>query len=222
VNTRIQYQFREPNRLKEALTHSSYANEHREKGLVCNERLEFLGDSVLSIVISDYIYRRFLDLDEGDLTKIRASIVCEDSLAIAAKRIDLGSVLYLGKGEERTGGRKRKSILADAFEAVIGAIYLDGGIEEARKFIRETLASIIEDGIQGRLNRDYKTEFQEYAQRNGEVSIRYEIVDQTGPDHCKEFEAAVFVDNNLCGQGVGSSKKEAEQEAAQDALEKVT
>lgn len=222
MNTRIQYQFREPNRLKEALTHSSYANEHREKGLVCNERLEFLGDSVLSIVISDYIYRRFLDLDEGDLTKIRASIVCEDSLAIAAKRIDLGSVLYLGKGEERTGGRKRKSILADAFEAVIGAIYLDGGIEEARKFIRETLASIIEDGIQGRLNRDYKTEFQEYAQRNGEVSIRYEIVDQTGPDHCKEFEAAVFVDNNLCGQGVGSSKKEAEQEAAQDALEKVT
>lgn len=222
MNTRIQYQFRQPNRLKEALTHSSYANEHREKGLVCNERLEFLGDSVLSIVISDYIYRRFLDLDEGDLTKIRASIVCEDSLAIAAKRIDLGAVLYLGKGEERTGGRKRKSILADAFEAVIGAIYLDGGIEEARKFIRETLASIIEDGIQGRLNRDYKTEFQEYAQRNGEVLIRYEIVDQTGPDHCKEFEAAVFVDNNLCGQGIGSSKKEAEQEAAQDALEKVT
>lgn len=222
METRIHYQFKEPNRLKEALTHSSYANEHREKGLVCNERLEFLGDSVLSIVISDYIYRKFLDLDEGDLTKIRASIVCEDSLAIAAKRIDLGGALYLGKGEEHTGGRKRKSILADAFEAVIGAIYLDGGIEEARKFIRETLASIIEDGIQGRLNRDYKTEFQEYAQRNGEVAIRYEIIDQTGPDHCKEFEAAVFVDENLCGQGIGSSKKEAEQEAAQDALEKLS
>ncbi len=222
METRIRYQFTEPNRLKEALTHSSYANEHREKGLVCNERLEFLGDSVLSIVISDYIYRRFLDLDEGDLTKIRASIVCEDSLAIAAKKIDLGRALYLGKGEEHTGGRKRKSILADAFEAVIGAIYLDGGIEEARKFIRETLASIIEDGIQGRLNRDYKTEFQEYAQRNGEVAIRYEIIDQTGPDHCKEFEAAVFVDENLCGQGIGSSKKEAEQEAAQDALEKLS
>lgn len=221
MNTKITYQFNEPKRLKEALTHSSYANEHREKGLLCNERLEFLGDSVLSIIISDYIYRRFMDLDEGDLTKIRASIVCEDSLAIAAKKIDLGSSLYLGKGEERTGGRKRKSILADAFEAVIGAIYLDGGIEEARKFIRETLASIIEDGIQGRLNRDYKTEFQEYVQRNGEVLIRYEIIDQTGPDHCKEFEAAVFVEETLCGQGVGSSKKEAEQEAAQDALEKI-
>lgn len=222
MENKIRYQFREPARLTEALTHSSYANEHRERGLVCNERLEFLGDSVLSIVISDYIYRRFLNLDEGDLTKIRASIVCEDSLAIAAKKIDLGNSLFLGKGEERTGGRKRKSILADAFEAVIGAIYLDGGIEEARAFIKETLQSIIEDGIKGRLNRDYKTEFQEYVQRNGEVSIRYEIIDQTGPDHCKEFEAAVFVDDTLYGQGSGSSKKEAEQEAAQDALEKLS
>jgi len=222
MNTKIQYAFQDPNRLTEALTHSSYANEHREQGLKCNERLEFLGDSVLSIVISDYIYRRFIDLDEGDLTKIRASIVCEDSLAIAAKKIDLGQSLYLGKGEELTGGRKRKSILADAFEAVIGAIYLDGGIEEARTFISESLKAIIDAGIHGRLNRDYKTEFQEYVQRNGEVAIRYDIIDQTGPDHCKEFQAAVYVDDRLYGQGIGFSKKEAEQEAAQDALEKLS
>ena len=222
MNTKIKYTFQDPNRLTEALTHSSYANEHREQGMKCNERLEFLGDSVLSIVISDYIYRRFMDLDEGDLTKIRASIVCEDSLAIAAKKINLGHVLYLGKGEELTGGRQRKSILADAFEAIIGAIYLDGGIEEARTFISESLKSIIDAGIHGRLTRDYKTEFQEYVQRNGEVAIRYDIIDQTGPDHLKKFHAAVSVDNQLYGQGIGFSKKEAEQEAAQDALEKLS
>ena len=212
----IGYVFKNKSYILEALTHSSYSNEN--KNYKFNERLEFLGDSVLSIVISDYLFKTEEDLPEGELTKIRANIVCEESLSEVASEINLGTFLLLGKGEEATGGRTRISILADALEAVIAAIYLDGGIEEARKFIFKYMEQIIKDSIKGKIFRDYKTYLQEELQSKGEQNIWYKLIEEKGPDHNKTFVMEVGINDTVLGVGEGKSKKDAEQVAAKAAL----
>ena len=202
----------------EALTHSSYSNEN--KNYPFNERLEFLGDSVLSIVISDYLFKKETKLPEGELTKIRANIVCEESLSEVSKNIHLGKYMLLGKGEEATGGRERISILADALEAVIAAIYLDGGIKCAREFILTNMEKIINDSIKGKIFRDYKTCLQEVLQSNGENNIWYKLIEEKGPDHNKRFVMEVGINDTVLGIGEGKSKKDAEQVAAKCALDK--
>lgn len=216
---KINYEFKNKNYILEALTHSSYSNEN--KSFDFNERLEFLGDSVLGIVISDYLFENEKYLPEGELTKIRANIVCEESLSEVAKNIDLGSFMFLGKGEEGTGGRERVSILADGFEAVIASIYLDSGLSDAKKFILKNMKDIIKRSREGKLFRDYKTYLQEILQINGKVAIEYKLADEKGPDHNKRFIMQVFVNDKLLGFGEGKSKKEAEQIAAKNAIEKI-
>lgn len=217
----IGYKFTNIEYLKVALTHSSYANENREKNVPFNERLEFLGDSVLGLVISRYLFENFPKHHEGKLTKMRASVVCEKSLWECAVNIELGKYLILGKGEERMGGRTRMSILADAFEALIAAIYLDSGLETVREWILGQLYESIMDASRGKMFKDYKTDFQETAQKNGDVDIRYEIENESGPDHNKTFLVNVYLDGRLMGKGEGTSKKKAEQNAAQNALIKI-
>ncbi|MEG1141527.1 MAG: ribonuclease III [Clostridia bacterium] len=212
----INYKFEKKEYILEALTHSSYSNENKNYDF--NERLEFLGDSVLSIVISDYLFNNETELPEGELTKLRANIVCEESLSDVASEINLGEYILLGKGEDATGGRQRISILADAFEAVIAAIYLDGGIENARTFILNYMENIICDSRKGRIFRDYKTHLQEVLQGKGESNIWYKLVDEKGPDHNKRFIMQVGTNENVLGTGEGKSKKEAEQLAAKVAL----
>ncbi len=212
----IGYHFKNPDFLTTALTHSSYSNEMKG-GLPNNERQEFLGDAVLSIIVSDHLFHRF-HMAEGDLTKLRASIVCEHGLFEMAKKFDLGTRLHLGKGEEMMGGRERPSILSDAFEALIAAIYLDGGIEAARRFV----LPFVEDFLQQKQSQgfqDYKTMLQEIIQQNPEEKVSYVLVSQTGPDHDKRFEVEVRLNSNVIGRGVGRSKKSAEQLAAREALE---
>lgn len=212
----INYTFEDKSYILEALTHSSYSNEN--KNYKFNERLEFLGDSVLSIVISDYLFKKEKNLPEGELTKLRANIVCEESLSEVAGQIHLGEYLLLGKGEEATGGRDRISILADALEAVIAAIYLDGGLEEASKFIFKFMEEIIENSIEGKIFRDYKTYLQEVLQSKGEQHIWYNLVEEKGPDHNKRFVMEVGINDEVLGVGEGKSKKDAEQVAAKSAL----
>ena len=212
----INYTFENKSYILEALTHSSYSNEN--KNYKFNERLEFLGDSVLSIVISDYLFKTETELPEGELTKLRANIVCEESLSEVASEIKLGEFLLLGKGEEATGGRERISILADALEAVIAAIYLDGGLEEARKFIFKYMKEIINDSVKGKIFRDYKTYLQEVLQSQGEQHIWYKLIDEKGPDHNKRFVMEVGSNERVLGVGEGKSKKDAEQVAAKSAL----
>lgn len=212
------YTFKDPGNLVLALTHSSYANEKKAAGLKSNERLEFLGDSVLNIVTSDYIYRNYPELHEGEMTRTRAAVVCEASLMRCAERIRLGEYLFLGKGEENTGGRTRSSILSDAFEALIGAIYIDGGISAARRFILRYMEDIYQDIDRQNEFRDYKTMFQEIIQKQSDQKIHYRILDERGPDHDKTFTAQVLVGNEPYGEGTGRSKKEAEQNAAKDAI----
>ena len=212
----IGYTFEEKSYILEALTHSSYSNENKRYKF--NERLEFLGDSVLSIVISDYLFKKEENLPEGELTKLRANIVCEESLSEVAAEINLGDYLLLGKGEEATGGRDRISILADALEAVIAAIYLDGGIENARKFIFTYMEEIIRDSIKGKIFRDYKTYLQEVLQSRGEQNIWYKLIEEKGPDHNKRFVMEVGINDKVLGVGEGKSKKDAEQVAAKAAL----
>lgn len=215
----IKYKFKNKKFILEALTHSSYSNENKSYSF--NERLEFLGDSVLGIVISDYLFQKEQDLPEGELTKLRANIVCEESLSDVAKEINLGNHILLGRGEEATGGRDRISILADAFEAVIAAIYLDGGIENAKEFILDHMETIIQDSIKGRIFRDYKTHLQEVVQSKGESIISYNLVEEIGPDHNKRFVMEVTLDCEVLGKGEGKSKKEAEQSAAKQALRRM-
>ena len=212
----IDYRFANKNYILEALTHSSYSNEN--KNYKFNERLEFLGDSVFSIVISDYLFKTEKNLPEGELTKLRANIVCEESLSEVATKIKLGQHLLLGKGEEATGGRERISILADALEAVIAAIYLDGGIENSRKFIFKNMEEIIQDSIKGKIFRDYKTYLQEVLQSRGEQHIWYKLIEEKGPDHNKRFVMEVGINDEVLGVGEGKSKKDAEQVAAKAAL----
>jgi len=204
---------------RQALTHSSYAHENRHHQLANNQRLEFLGDAVLELVVSELLYRCYTDYPEGVLTKMRAGIVCEPSLAEVAGSMNLGNCLLMGRGEERSGGRKRPSILADAVESLIGAIYLDQGLEDTRLFILRELAPVIEKvTAKGGNAGDYKTELQELVQQRTENTLSYLIIDEYGPDHDKTFVAAVTFRDRQWGSGRGRTKKEAEQDAARDAL----
>lgn len=204
--------------LTQALTHSSFTYESRQNSSENNQRLEFLGDAVLGLAVSDYLYRNHPYRDEGELTKLRAALVCEPSLARMARELDLGYCLNMGKGEERSGGRERPSILADAFEAMLGAVYLDQGLEKASKLAIQFLKPVIIDVLEGRLDRDYKTELQEYVQQRGNEQVQYVILREEGPDHHKIFTAGVIYKGDLVGSGSGRSKKEAEQQAAKSAL----
>jgi len=216
----VGYVFKDINNLILALTHSSYANECRKRRLHSNERLEFLGDAILNTVISESLYNDGHELSEGEMTKIRASIVCEPSLTKCANNIGLGKYLLLGKGEELTGGRGRISILSDAFEALIGAIYIDGGMESAKDFIMRQMGDLIANSIKGDMIHDYKTQLQEIMQKNPENKISYELIEEKGPDHSKVFVTQVKVGDKVMGTGQGKSKKESEQNAARAALEK--
>lgn len=211
------YTFRNKALLENALTHSSYANENRERHLPDNERLEFLGDSILGFVVADYLYRNYPDKPEGELTRIRADLVCERNLAEAAATIELGSYLLLGHGEEQGGGRKRDSIVSDAMESVIAASFMDGGFAAAKEIIDRLILSNIPKGRPR--NFDYKTAFQELVQRKKDQQIHYELTGESGPDHDKHFEVEVLLNGKAVGRGVGSSKKRAEQAAAEAAIE---
>lgn len=213
----IGYSFRNKSLLKTAMTHSSYANESKRSAVRSYERLEFLGDSVLGFVTTEFLYRIRKNA-EGDLTKMRAALVCEANLAQVAETLGISNFLLLGKGEEQSGGRRRPSLQADAVEATIGAIYIDGGIEEARRFIERFILSRLEDGEIA--SRDYKTELQELIQRNPESVLSYRLVGESGPDHDKVFDVEAVVDGKAVGRGRGHSKKEAEQSAACDALKR--
>lgn len=212
----IGYQFKSKENLLTALTHSSYANENRNER-ECNERLEFLGDSVVSIISSKLLFERFPETPEGELSKIRSSLVCTASLSSFANQISLGDFLYLGKGEELSGGRQRLSILENAFEAVCGAVYLDGGLEAAQSFLLPFLTSAL-DNHQISF-KDYKTLLQEVVQQNHDETLNYVIVGESGPDHDKRFEVEVHLNSNVIARGTGRSKKQAEQEAAREALQ---
>ena len=200
-----------------ALTHSSYANEAKGKE-ESNERLEFLGDSVLGFVVADYLFKNYTQFPEGDLTKNRAALVCEKACCGFAKQIDLGNYLRLSHGEQNSGGRTRSSILADAFEAVIAAIYLDAGMEEARKFILRFVLPMLK-AHKPKAFKDYKTALQEIIQQNPEERLEYVVTGESGPDHDKHFTVEVHLNSNVIGKGGGRSKKEAEQQAAREALE---
>lgn len=212
---KIGYEFKDEDLLQQALMHSSYANEKHLKKLSDNERLEFLGDAVLELVTSEFLYQQYKDVPEGDLTKKRASIVCEQTLALCAKDVRLGEYLYLGKGEEATGGRERKSILSDAMEAVIGAIFLDGGLTNAKEFIHRFVLTDIENK---ELFYDSKTILQEWVQGHYTEELQYVIVGEDGPDHAKHFCVEARIGEKCVGSGEGRSKKAAEQEAAYHAL----
>ncbi|MEA4815699.1 MAG: ribonuclease III [Lachnospiraceae bacterium] len=217
----IGYSFNNKELLKLALTHSSYSNENKKINSEDNERLEFLGDAALDLVISAYIYRNFPDMFEGELTKLRAGVVCESGIAKMAREIRLGDFIRLGHGEETTGGRQRESILADAFEAVIGAVYLDGGLEETKRFILGLMIPEINSVKDSFKSLDAKTHLQEFIQRQSKMPINYIITGETGPDHDKIFTASVEHEGKLLGAGQGKSKKEAEQDAAYNALKKL-
>ncbi len=214
LEEKLQYSFQNRELLSEALNHSSYANEHKG-ALGSNERLEFLGDSVLGFVSAEFLFKLHGDLPEGDLTRMRAALVCEQSLYEVAKELDLGRYLKLGRGEEAGGGRQRQSILADAVEAVIAAVYLDGGIGQARRLIERVLLGRAPAAEE---RRDYKTTLQEVAQRKSGQALTYHMLSQSGPDHNKTFLFEVRLNGEPVGQGEGRSKKEAEQAAARDAL----
>ena len=211
------YRFQNITLVQNALTHSSYANEHWHDSLRSNERLEFLGDSILGMVVAEYLYRTFPERPEGELTRMRADMVCERALAKVADRLDLGSHLLLGHGEEQGGGRTRASILADAVESIIAACFLDGGMEAARKIIETFILCNVPTGKL--TNADYKTAFQELVQRKKDQIITYRLVGESGPDHDKSFQVEVLLNGQVVGTGTGSSKKRAEQDAARTAME---
>ena len=212
----IGYKFKNIDLLKNALTHTSYAYEHNVQS---NEKLEFLGDSILEFISSEYMYNKYTQLKEGEMTKVRATVVCEKSLYKIAILHNFSDFLYLGKSEIMTGGNKRPAILADSVEAVIAAMYLDGGLEVTKKFIIENLKNEIEIATKHVGEKDYKTVLQEELQKNGDVKIEYKIIKESGPDHDKTFEAEVSLNGNILAQGKGKSKKEAEMQAAKKALE---
>jgi ribonuclease-3 len=207
--------------LSEALTHTSYAYEVDDKNIKHNERLEFLGDSVLSLIISEYIFEKYPDRLEGELAKIRAAVVSRSTLTNCAKRLNLGKYLQLGRGEELTGGRKRESILADAFEAIIGALYLDSGFEVTKGFVIEWLKDEIERSSRNECTRDYKTMLQEWTQSKYKILPQYKVLKVKGPDHKQIFEVCVSIKGKVLGHGTGRSKKEAEQQAASKALKRL-
>ena len=215
IEAKLGYKFQNRALLINALTHSSYANENRGRSCESNERLEFLGDSVLGMVVADALYNRFPELPEGRMTRLRAQLVCEESLHRVAAQLGLGEYIRLGRGEEHTGGRSRTSILADAVEAVIAAMYLDGGMDVARGFINRFILSELEAGLPG--SGDSKTELQELVQKKPGSVLSYELLGESGPDHDKTFTAEAVIDDEVVGTGVGRTKKDAEQQAAERA-----
>ena len=217
LETAIGYSFRNITLLQNALTHSSYANERWHNSLMSNERLEFLGDSILGMVVADYLYKTFPDRPEGELTRMRADMVCEQALAVVADRIGLGQHLLLGNGEEQGGGRKRNSILADGVESIIAATYLDGGMDAAKAFISQFI--LCDVPVTKLHNADYKTALQEKVQKKRDQSLRYELAGESGPDHDKRYTVRVLLNGTVVGEGTGSSKKRAEQDAARAAME---
>ena len=219
LETALGYRFQNIQLLQNALTHSSYANERWHNSLLSNERLEFLGDSVLGMLVAEYLYHNFPNRPEGELTRMRADMVCEQTLAAAANRIGLGTHLLLGHGEEQGGGRKRNSILADAMESVIAACFLDGGMEAALKVVQQFI--LVEVPVTKLHNVDYKTKLQELVQQKKNQVLSYRLAGQSGPDHDKKFDVEVSLNGSVVGSGSGSSKKRAEQMAAKCAIEKL-
>jgi ribonuclease-3 len=215
----IGYSFKDIEILEKSLTHSSYSNEDKSYSKVNNERLEFLGDAVLSITVSRFIFDKFPEYPEGDLTKLRSQVVCEDTLSLVATNLQVGRFLLLGKGEEASGGRERKSILADAVEAIIAAIYIDGGYRKAEEFVLVNLTKYIQLAVKGKIVTDFKSYLQEYYQSKSQsCKIRYVVTKEEGPDHEKMFHVNVLVNKTVVGKGNGKSKKLAEQDAAKNAL----
>ena len=218
LETRLGHSFKDASLLETALTHSSYANENAAAHCVCNERLEFLGDSVLGVTVADFLYRQYPDMPEGRMTRLRAELVCEQSLYHVAQKLDLGCCLRLGKGEEHNGGRRRPSILSDAVEALIAAMYLDAGMETASAFIHRYLLDDL-GPMEPVFTTDFKTALQERVQRQNGQALAYELVGEEGPDHAKIFTMQVLLNGEPIGRGTGRTKKEAEQSAARDAME---
>ena len=220
LQERIGYHFNDEELLQTALTHSSYTRE-KNRTSQCNERLEFLGDAFFDAIIGEELYKSFPDQEEGFLSRIRATIVCEKSLALKAAVIGLGEFIRIGKGEEKTGGRKKESILADTMEAIIGAIYLDGGFDQAKRVVLDIFADVMEDARHGKyLVTDYKTALQELLQGEGNASIRYKLTGESGPDHNKTFHVELFVNGAYESDGIGKTIKQAEQHAAEVALKR--
>ena len=224
LQNRIGYRFRNADYLRMAMTHSSYANETGEPNhhLLCNERLEFLGDSVLSVITSDFLYGRFSKLPEGDLTRMRAAVVCEEALASYARKLGLGEFLLLGKGERNSGGQDKNAVIADAFEATLAAIYLDAGAMDGIRAVADFLLPFIKEAVEklpnvGGYHADYKSRLQEFVQKD-QGKLEYRLARESGPDHHKTFVVEVYLDSNRIGEGIGHSKKSAEQAAAHDAL----
>ena len=219
LEEKLNYKFKNRRLLETALSHSSYTNENRERNLQSNERMEFLGDSVLGLTVSDYLFTNLKAQTEGTLTKLRSVIVCEQSLCEIARELELGKCLLLGRGEESGGGRARPSILADAVEALFAAVYLDGGFDKARETVVRIMLPLIKNVTQGGITKDYKTLLQEIVQKNHEERLSYRLIDEVGPDHDKRFTVQVLLNSNIIGNGIGRNKKEAEQAAAREALE---
>jgi ribonuclease-3 len=223
LENKIGYKFKDIGLLTTAMTHSSYSNEHRGKGEACrcNERLEFLGDSVLSIITSEYLFEKFRDRDEGDLTKMRAEVVCERAIAGFAREIGLGNYLLLGVGEDKNGGRDNKSLLSDAFEALLAAMYLDAdgdGKSTVQRFLLPFIAAELEKIEASGKTKDYKTMLQQFLQQDGAVNLTYAPISESGPDHAKTFVVEARMGSNIIGHGSGKTKKDAEQNAAREAL----
>lgn len=220
LENKLGYTFRDKALLQEALTHSSWANENKKRGITCNERLEFLGDAILGVTVAEFLYKSEPEMPEGQMTRVRAELVCEKSLVGAAHELELGMYLRLGRGEEQNGGNTRPSILADAFEAVVAAIFLDGGIEHVKPMLgRYILCQYIEGGQTG---YDYKTALQEFVQRKSGQSLTYHMAGESGPDHAKQFAVEVRLNGTKKGEGSGKNKKAAEQAAAKMAYEEMT
>ncbi len=213
---KIEYKFKDIKLLKNAFTHTSYANENKVQS---NEKLEFLGDAILEFTVSEYLYKNYKTLKEGEMTKVRATVVCEDSLYKIATKYHFDELLYLGRSERLSGGAQKPAILADSVEAVIAAIFMDSGIEEAKRFIIENLKDEIENASKNVGQKDYKTVLQEELQKHGSVKIEYEIIEEKGPDHDKTFVSEVKCDGKVLATGSGNTKKQAEMEAARKALE---
>ncbi|MGT2933311.1 ribonuclease III [Streptococcus catagoni] len=213
--------FADKNLLETAFTHTSYANEHRLLNISHNERLEFLGDAVLQLIISEYLFAKYPDKPEGDLSKLRSMIVREESLAGFSRFCSFDTYIKLGKGEEKSGGRDRDTILGDLFEAFLGALLLDKGVDAVRQFLKQVMISQVEKGNFEKV-KDYKTSLQEVLQANGDIIIDYKVIHESGPAHAKRFEVAVYANQEILSKGTGKSKKLAEQKAAQNALKKLS
>lgn len=221
LQERIGVRFEDGSLLRKAFTHSSYVNEHRKKPYEDNERLEFLGDAVLELTVSEYLYDKYPMMSEGELTKLRAAIVCEPSLVLFANELNFGDIVLLGKGEEMTGGRKRPALLADAFEAFIGALYLDQGLKKTQSLLSRVVFPKVDVGAFSHV-MDFKSQLQEVVQRDGTGALEYKILKEHGPAHNRIFDSQVLLNGKVLGEGKGRSKKEAEQHAAQMALGKLS